>query len=173
MAERIRGFERVSFQQLKKDFRFEESSFTPEKYKRFCEKLIIPRRGSKLSAGYDICTPNAFELKPGEEVLFPTGLKAYMLPDENLSIHPRSGSGFNFYIRLANTTGIIDSDYYNNPKNEGHMWVKIRNESKDALFSAKPGDAVCQGIFRKYLLADGDSFETGDDRNGGIGSTNK
>ena len=132
--------------------------------------IIKPQRGTKKSAGYDIRSPFGFELLPGEDIKIPTGLKAYMLEDEFLDIRPRSGSGFKYFVRLANTTGVIDSDYYSNPENDGHIWIRIRNEgSKNWVVDA--GDAVCQGIFQKYLITDTDS--TNSDRVGGFGSTGK
>ncbi len=135
--------------------------------------MCLPVRATKGSAGYDICSTIDFTLEPGEEVKFPTGLKVYMLPDEFLSVHPRSGQGFKYYVRLANTTGIIDSDYYNNDDNEGHIWVKLRNESKDKIMEVKRGQAVCQGIFQKYLTVDREQSggEATAERKGGFGST--
>lgn len=85
---------------------------------------------------------------------------------------PRSGLGFKFYCRLANTVGVIDSDYYNNPKNEGHMFVKIRNEGTK-IMEIKQGEGMCQMIFMPFLLVDGDSFDNGEERKGGFGSTTK
>jgi dUTP pyrophosphatase len=95
-----------------------------------------------------------------------------MLPDEYLGILPRSGQGFKYSVRLCNTEGIIDADYYNNPKNEGLINIKLHNQGNDILL-IPAGEAFCQGIFKKYLLADGDSLEVGADRVGGIGSTSK
>jgi dUTP pyrophosphatase len=160
---KTRGFETVSNEQWKKDCKFNCN----------IEDVKVPKRATKKSAGYDFFSPIEFELYPGEEIKMPMGIKAYMPYYEFLDIRPRSGQGFGFYIRLANTTGIIDSDYYNNKKNEGHIWLKIRNESADPrnIFRVGFGEAICQGIFLEYRLADGDSFDEGDDRNGGFGST--
>lgn len=134
------------------------------------EKVALPERATTGSAGYDILSTKDFTLNPGEEILIPTGLKAYMLPDEYLLIVPRSSHGFKYYVRLANTVGIIDSDYYNNAKNEGHIWVKIRNES-DKSFKVKRGEPFCQAIFQKFLITDSDKAQA--TRKGGIGSTDK
>lgn len=155
MTNKIRGFEFISEEQQVKD------SVKPEK---------LPKRGTALSAGYDCFSPIDFTLNPGEDIKVPTGIKAYMLNDEYLAALPRSGHGFKFYLRLANTKGIIDADYYNNSGNEGHIWVKIRNEGKEPL-TIKVGEGMCQLIFQKYLIIDGDSF-SGEERDGGFGSTN-
>ena len=132
---------------------------------------IKPKRSTKKSAGYDIFSPIDFRLAPGEEILIKLGIKAYMQDDEYLMIVPRSGLGFKFYSRLANTVGIIDADYYNNEDNEGEIAVKIRNESTDKELIVEKGKAICQAIFMKYLLVDGDSTDEGGERKGGFGST--
>jgi dUTP pyrophosphatase len=130
-----------------------------------------PSRSSKWSAGYDISTTLHFCLRPGEEITIPTGYKVILQPNEFLAIYPRSGSGFKYYARLANTTGIIDADYANNPTTGGQIFVKIRNESADKMFEAAVGDRVCQGVIQEYKLIDGDSLDFGDDRVGGLGSS--
>ena len=132
---------------------------------------IKPKRSTKKSAGYDIFSPIDFRLAPGEDAVIKLGIKAYMQDDEFLMIVPRSGLGFKFYSRLANTVGIIDADYYNNEDNEGEIAVKIRNESSDKELIVEQGKAICQAIFMKYLLVDGDSTDEGGERTGGFGST--
>ena len=132
---------------------------------------IKPKRSTKKSAGYDIFSPIDFRLAPGEDAVIKLGIKAYMQDDEFLMIAPRSGLGFKFYSRLANTVGIIDADYYNNEDNEGEIAVKIRNESSDKELIVEKGKAICQAIFMKYLLVDGDSTDEGGERTGGFGST--
>lgn len=159
---RQRGFEEISKKQFGKDFDGLDVNYSD---------IQLPKRGTAKSAGYDVFAPFHIILRPGEDIKFPTGIKAYMLDDEVLFALPRSGQGFKYYIRLANTEGVIDSDYYNNADNEGHMWVKIRNEG-NKIFDIEKGTAIAQFIFQKYLLADGDSFK-GEERIGGFGSTDK
>lgn len=161
-VKKIRGFEKISENQFEKDFKDFNISY---------EDLKLPKRATARAAGYDIYSPISFELKPGEDIVIPTGFKAYMLSDESLDIYPRSGMGFKYYIRLANTIGLGDSDYYNCESNEGHYFIKLRNEGSKPWI-IETGDAIGQGIFRKYLLADDDSF-VGNKRVGGFGSTNK
>ena len=93
-----------------------------------------------------------------------------MNEDEFLAIFVRSSMGFKYNIRLCNQVGIVDSDYYNNPDNEGHIFIKIQNEGNEPLNMDK-GDRFAQGIFTKYLLTD-DDLSTGE-RSGGFGSTGK
>lgn len=136
------------------------------------ENIKMPKRGTSKSAGYDIFSPISFSLSAGQEIVIPTGIKVFMMANEYLAIHPRSGIGFTYYTRLANTTGIIDSDYYNNPKNEGHIWIKIRNESDyEGVLNVEAGKGIAQGILSKYLLTDDDSNLEESNRNGGFGST--
>lgn len=158
---KVRGFEKVSLKEWEK----EGYSYL------YWNDIILPKRMTAHSAGYDIFSPIDFILNPGSEIKIPLGIKAYMLPDEFMMILPKSGLGFKFYTRLANTTGIGDSDYYNNPGNEGHYFAKIRNEGQQDIF-IKQGDAILQAIFQKYLLVDGDDY-TGENRVGGLGSTSK
>lgn len=157
-----RGFEFISTNQAIKDF----------DAKIMNGELKLPKRATKKSAGYDIFAPYEIKLQPSEEINIPTGLKAFMQQGEALFAFPRSGLGFKYYCRLANTIGVIDEDYYNNENNEGHIFVKIRNEGNKPM-TIKQGEAMCQMIFMPFLLADGDSFDNGEDRNGGFGSTTK
>jgi len=132
------------------------------------EDIKKPKRGTKLSAGHDFFAPFGFSLDKGEEIKIPTGIKAEMEDNEALVIMPRSSLGFKYYVRLANTLGLIDADYING-KNEGHIWIKIRNESDQSLVIEK-GEAFAQGVFINYLVVDDDDVK--DERVGGIGSTN-
>ena len=77
--------------------------------------------------------------------------------------------GFKYNVRMCNQIGIFESDYYNNKSNEGHAWLKIQNEG-DKDYVVKKGDAICQGIFTKFLTVDNEE-EITIERKGGIGST--
>ena len=151
---KIRGFQKISERQFTKDFKGLNVKY---------DDIELPKRSTAKS-------PIDIRLVPGEEIKLPTGIRSYMLDDEVLFALPRSGSGFKYYLRLANTVGCIDSDYYDSD-NEGHIFVKLRNEGKKDLLIDK-GQGMCQLIFQKYLLADGDDF-IGEQRNGGFGSTDK
>ena len=78
--------------------------------------------------------------------------------------------GFKYNVRMTNQVGIIESDYYNNIDNEGHMFVSLQNEG-DRDFVVKKGEGYAQGIFTKFLICDDDI--TTNERQGGLGSTNK
>ena len=47
--------------------------------------------------------------------------------DEYLPIFIRSSLAFKKGLMLANSTGIVDSDYYNNEDNEGHIMIAYYN----------------------------------------------
>ena len=93
-----------------------------------------------------------------------------MEEDEYLSIFIRSGLAFKQGLMLANGTGIVDSDYYNNPDNEGHIMIAYYNTA-DTPYHVEKGERIGQGIFMKYLTVDDDS--AAGIRTGGIGSTGK
>ena len=158
---KVRGFEKVSkaeFEKANADIAYEE--------------LTLPNRATKFAAGYDIKSTLSFTLEPGEDIVIPSGFKAYMQVGEMLALFPRSGMGFKYQIQLANTVGIGDGDYYNCESNEGHYFIKLVNRGKKS-WEVKVGDGIGQAIFMPILLADGDDFETGELRTGGFGSTDK
>lgn len=160
-----RGFEQISQKQWDNDF-FNILEMHQVDY----PKHQLPKRGSKNSAGYDFFSPINETIPAHGTAKIPTGVKAYMQPDEVLMIYPRSSIGFKTNIRLSNTTGVIDSDYYNNPDNEGHMWIKFYNPT-DEDYHIFIGDKIAQGIFTKFLVTDDDNADQ--DRTGGLGSTGK
>lgn len=133
--------------------------------------LTLPRRATKGSAGYDFCTPVGFTLAPGETVKIPTGMRVWMEDGWVLKIYPRSGLGFKYRVQLNNTVGIIDSDYYH-AANEGHIFIKITNDSNEGkTLTLAAGDAFAQGVFVEYgITLDDDADGV---REGGFGSTGK
>ena len=156
-----RFFERISFDQFKKDIKDD---------KKLYDEYLLPKRSTRLSAGYDFFAIEAFTLKPGETIKIPTGYKAKYKEDEMLMLVVRSSMGFKYNVRMCNQVGIIDSDYYNNENNEGHMFVALQNHgTKD--FIVEKNQAYAQGIFSKYLVTDDD--EVNNTREGGFGSTTK
>lgn len=134
------------------------------------DDIILPKRSTLNSAGYDFYSIISFTLSPGERRVIPTGIKASMNSNEFLSIYIRSSLGFKWNIRMCNQVGIIDADYYNNSENEWHIFVCLMNEG-DKVLEIKKGDRIVQGIFMPFLITDDD--KTTDIRMGGIGSTNK
>jgi len=132
--------------------------------------IVLPMRKTKDSAGYDIAAAEDVVLLPARTTLVATGLKAYMLPDEYLGIHIRSGLSIKNNVSLINGQGIIDADYYNNTDNEGHIMIAIYNHNSENVVINK-GTRIGQGIFYKYLVADTDENNSFATRTGGLGST--
>ena len=109
------------------------SGESAEKILKIYEEIRMPERATVGSAGYDFYSPLDFVLEPGQTIKIPTGIRAKIEDGWVLMIFPRSGLGFKFRIQLNNTVGIIDSDYYGSD-NEGHIFIKITNDSNEAYF---------------------------------------
>lgn len=166
---RIAKFEKVSKARYLSDYRNTVPNTSEEDAVKVYDAILMPKRATSGSAGYDFYTPFPVLLKPGETVTIPTGIRVRI--DENwvLKCYPRSGLGFKFRLQLNNTVGIIDSDYYDSD-NEGHIFAKITNDSKDEkTLAIESGSGFMQGIFVEYgITEDDDVIEI---RNGGFGST--
>lgn len=143
--------------------------------KGFEDKNInLPIRKTRYSAGYDVeaaedCVIPSYKfgMKP---TLVKTGIKAYMAEDEYLMLCNRSSNPFKKGLVMANSIGVIDADYYENPDNDGHFMYAFYNFFDHDL-EIKKGDIIGQAIFQKYYIADDDSAEG--QRKGGFGSTSK
>ncbi|MFA5542327.1 MAG: dUTP diphosphatase [Bacilli bacterium] len=139
------------------------------KFEKLNNDVILPKRQTKFSAGYDFYNPKDILIKSKEKVIIQTHIRCIMEDDEFLSLHIRSSLGIKYGLMLANVTGIIDKDYYGNSDNHGHILVSVINTS-DEDYLLKKNERFVQGIFQKYLTVDDD--KTINDRIGGIGSTN-
>ena len=134
------------------------------------EQIHLPKRKTASSAGYDLEAAADCSLLPGKVTIIPTGLKAYMQPDEYLGLHIRSGFSIKNAVSLINGQGIIDADYYNNEENEGHIMVAVFNHG-NCVVEVTKGMRIAQGIFYTYQTIDGDTAGKGSIRQGGSGST--
>ena len=136
--------------------------------------INLPVRSTKNSAGYDVeaaedCIIPAF--KPGQKpTLVKTGIKAYMESDEVLILANRSSNPGKKGLILANSIGVVDSDYYENPDNDGHIMYAFFNFKAEDV-EIKKGERIGQAIFQKYLVTDNDIAQG--ERTGVFGSTNK
>ena len=143
--------------------------------KGFEDKQInLPVRKTKYSAGYDIEAAEDTVIPSFKKGMAPTliktGIKAYMQDDEFLALYNRSSNPKKKGLILANSVGIIDKDYYENPDNDGHIMFAFYNIKSEDI-EIKKGEVIGQAIFQKYLVSDDDSAEG--ERLGGFGSTNK
>lgn len=162
-----RKFEMVSQAEIIKSFG-ESSEWANENFRAAYELRFQPRRATKNSAAYDLYSPIKVILKPGEIAKIPTGFKIKMPKNEAFFIYIRSSYGAKD-IALPAGVNIIDADYYNNSKNEGHFFICIKNNSKKD-FTIEEGDRIAQGVFQKYFTC-GEIVKT--ERTGGFGSSGK
>ena len=177
---KVAKFEKVSYNEFEKavtEFHYQERhgivgfnfTYLPELY----DEIKLPKRSTKSSAGYDFYNNmwKDLEIGPGETLKIPTGVRCKMDEDWVLMAFPRSGLGFKYRLQLDNTVGIVDADYYYSD-NEGHIFLKITNDSKfKKICKIEKGKAFAQGIFLPYGITEDDDA-TGI-RNGGFGSTDK
>lgn len=169
--ERIAKFEKVSKEQFLKDWLDTFPESTAQEAEEAYASVCLPKRATKGSAGYDFYAPLPVTLKPEETIKIPTGIRARMEEGWVLLCFPRSGLGFKFRMQLNNTVGVIDSDYYGSD-NEGHIFARITNDSKEGkTLSIPAGGGFMQGIFMPFGITEDDHAE--DVRNGGFGSTGK
>ena len=168
---RIAKFHKVSWEQFRKDWVDTFGEQPEEKIREIYEGIKLPKRATRGSAGYDFFAPVSFTLAPGEMVKIPTGVRVEMAEDWVLCLYPRSGLGFKYRLQLNNTVGIIDSDYFYSD-NEGHIQIKLTNDSREGKrLEVKEGTGFAQGIFLEYGITVDD--ETTEERNGGFGSTTR
>ena len=165
---RVAKFQKVSYEQFSEAYK-DTFGGTDDEIKGIYDAIELPKRATAGSAGYDFKTPVDIKLEPGQTVKIPTGIRARMDSDWVLMIFPRSGLGFKFRLQLNNTVGVIDSDYYNSD-NEGHIFIKITNDSNEGkTVSVAAGGGFAQGVFMPYGITEDDDVT--DERNGGFGST--
>ena len=167
---RIAKFHKVSKERFTADW-IDTFAQSQEEAEKIYEAIRLPKRATAGSAGYDFFAPAEFTLKPSETVKIPTGIRVEMQPEWVLKCYPRSGLGFKYRLQLNNTVGIIDSDYFYSD-NEGHMFIKITNDSnEDKTLELPKGAGVVQGIFLPFGITLDDA--SSGQRNGGFGSTDK
>ena len=135
-----RYFEKISFEQFKKDIKDDKELY---------DSYLLPRRSTKASAGYDFLAIESFEIKPGEVKKIPTGIKAIYPDDETLMLFVRSSMGFKWNVRMCNQVGIIDADFYNNPDNDprgpwtpDNLTVKTYSANNDYPITTPGGRVV-------------------------------
>ena len=166
---RVAKFEKVSLEQFMEGWTDTFGVQQPGVIEQIYDRIRLPKRATAGSAGYDFFAPAAIVLNPGETVKIPTGIRVWMEPEWVLNCYPRSGLGFKYRLQLNNTVGIIDSDYYYSD-NEGHIFAKLTNDSREGkTVEIKAGEGFMQGIFTEYGITLDDCTQS--IRNCGFGST--
>ena len=112
---------------------------------------LLPKRETAHAAGYDLKVAENTMISPGEIVLVPTGVKAYMQPGEVLYLYDRSSNPRKKGLVLINSVGVIDGDYYGNPGNEGHIFAQMKNIT-DQPVTLEVGERIVQGVFMPFLF---------------------
>lgn len=163
----IAKFDKISFKQFEKDWidTYGSDVNIIDIYNHIKE----PKRATIGSAGYDIFAPIDIVLEPNQSLKIPTGIRCKISDNWFMGIFPRSGQGFKYGLRIANTVGIIDSDYCFSD-NEGHIFIKLINDSSiNKQINIYKGEAFAQAIFIPYGITVNDNVER--IRKGGFGST--
>lgn len=130
----------------------------------------LPQRSTKNSAGYDFFCPEDIICNPHKITMIKTGIKAQFPEDEMLLLFNRSSNPKKKGLIILNGVGVVDSDYYNNPDNDGEMAFVFYNMFNEDV-EIKAGEKLGQGIFVKYGIIDDDDAQG--ERKGGFGSTGK
>jgi dUTP pyrophosphatase len=130
-------------------------------------EIKLPTRATERSSGYDFYSPVEVTIPPHEMVMIWTDVKVHMYYDNALLLMPRSSMG-SHPVMISNTIGNIDADYYENPKNDGNIGIRIFNLG-NTPYEIKVGDRIAQGIFVKYGTVKDDTTKA--KRNAGFGST--
>jgi dUTP pyrophosphatase len=133
------------------------------------ENITLPQRQTLNSAGYDLSAYEDITIEPGEIKFIPTGLKVKLGESEVLLVYPRSSLGIKKGLMMSNGVGVIDSDYYNNPQNEGHIMVPLYN-FKNTPVTISKFERVAQGVFQTFLKTEDDQ-PVSSERKGGFGSS--
>lgn len=158
----IATFFKVSKEQFHKDTC---SDGEYERSDKILDQLILPARATVGSAGYDFFLPEDIEIGPVPQTIY-TGVRVSLDVGWVLMLYPRSGLGFKYGMRLLNTTGIVDQDYFY-ADNEGHIAARV---AADKTFSLKAGDRFMQGVLLPFGIAKND-YALKKQRTGGFGST--
>ena len=134
------------------------------------DNLKLPKRSTAYAAGYDFMLPVDALIPRGNRIIVPTFIKIKLDKDKLLEIFPRSSYGIRKGIAFPHSACVIDSDYFENQENDGHIFLCFHNVSDSPIYLDK-GDRCAQGIIKKFYLVEGDEYGNGDIRKGGIGSS--
>ena len=134
------------------------------------DKIVLPKRQTSGSAGYDFVTPYDVALRPNERVVIPTGVKVRLKQGYVLQLHIRSSVGIKKGVVLSCITGIVDADYYSNKSNDGDIMLALVNNG-DRTVRYKAGERIAQGIILQFETTTNDNASGS--RSGGIGSSGR
>lgn len=138
---------------------------------RLTPTAVLPTRGSRSAAGYDLYADLAEDIviRPHETVMIPTGLTMEIPEGYFGAIFARSGLAAKEQLRPGNCVGVVDSDY------RGEWKIALHNDS-DSSRTVTSGERIAQMVVIPYLSVD---FEEADELSeterggGGFGSTGR
>ena len=134
------------------------------------ENMKLPQRSTSYAAGYDFMLPVDVLIPIGKRIIVPTFIKIKLDKDKLLEISPRSSYKIYKGLTFPHSPCVIDSDYFENPKNDGHIFLCFYNISDAPIYLSK-GDRCAQGIIKKFYVVDGDEYGNGNMREGDVGSS--
>lgn len=173
MKHRIAKFTKVKFEDFLEAYaKYGAGEVDKDYVREIYDDIRLPQRATAGSAGYDFYAPYDLHFENNYSVFVPTGIRVKIDEGWVLNCYPRSGLGFKYKLRLNNTVGIIDSDYYYSD-NGGHIFAKMEMTvpTNYAFLTIAKGKAFMQGVFTPYGITYDDDVTTS--RNGGFGSTDK
>ena len=143
-----------------------------EKVDRITEDIKLPERSTKYSAGYDFFAIEDIQVPGNNNIIYvKTGVKIKMAEDEFLLLCNRSSNPKKKELVLMNGVGVVDSDYYDNPDNDGEICFAFSSLNPTGSF-IKKGDKIGQGIIMKFIKTEDDLGSNPTiARSGGFGST--
>ena len=161
MKQRIAKFEKVKFEDFLKAYEDSFGEVNEDYVRGIYNDIKLPQRATSGSAGYDFYAPYDLRFENGRSILVPTGIRAEIDEGWVLNCYPRSGLGFKYKLRLNNTVGIIDSDYYYSD-NGGHIFAKMEMTvpTNYAILTVGKGKAFMQGVFTPYGITYDDNVKT-------------
>lgn len=141
------------------------------KIKRLTDTAVIPEKGSKYSAGFDLSADiiHPIRIAPKETVKIPTGLSIELPEGYFGAIYARSGLASKQGLRPANCVGVADSDY------RGEYIVALHNDS-DEIREVEPGQRIAQLVIQPYLVCEfveSEGLTETERGDSGFGSTGK
>lgn len=139
------------------------------KVKKLKEDAIIPTKGSKYAAGYDLyaCINEPITIKPHTTKKIGTGLSIAVPEGYFGAIVARSGIATKRGLAPANKIGVCDSDY------RGEYIIALHNDT-DQEQTINPHERIAQLIVLPYLaveFVEVDELDETERGEGGFGST--
>lgn len=156
------------------------------------ENAIMPKYAHLGDGAVDLYAPEEYIINPGETVIIPCDIKVALPYGYAFLIHPRSGLSAKSKLRVANSIGLVDSQY------KGVIGVIVENiepKIKDIDCDYVDGKLVVNSILygSPHVIGKGERFAQmrlvevptvqfvqvesvdgiGDDRGGGFGSSGK